>query len=316
MRKIIIAILLTLTLSLLAITPIILQKGTTRFLYAQEWLENLTPSDYDTVKVYANVDGDTLKVIWKSRIEYVRLIGVDTPETVHPRKPVEYFGKAASLFTKLMLKPGDQVLLTYDWNPRDKYNRLLAYVWFKVKYQGKEFWILHNLALIFNGFGHAHTVFYFRDDYRKIFLEAERFARERSIGLWSNVDEKKVLEKLEKGEPFFDASIVEGKTESEEAKAYDVRIVYIQYKGKDEYIVIKNFGKSPVNLTGWRIYSRGGQWYTFPEITLDSGESVSVHSGPGASGSLIWTKEYVWNNNGDEAVLYDAEGNVVDVYEY
>ena len=95
-----------------------------------------------------------------------------------------------------------------------------------------------------------------------------------------------------------------------------MRIVYIQYKGKDEYIVIKNFGCGPVNLAGWRIHSKGGQWYTFPEITLGPGESVSVHSGPGASGSLIWTRKYVWNNKGDEAILYDAAGNVVDVYGY
>ena len=95
-----------------------------------------------------------------------------------------------------MLPPNEEIRLTYDWNPRDKYNRLLAYVWFKVKYQGKEYWILHNLALIFNGFGHAYTVFYFRDDYRKIFLEAERFAREHNIGLWSNEDEKKVVDVL------------------------------------------------------------------------------------------------------------------------
>ena len=299
-----------------ALTPITLQKGSTQFLYTQEWLKELTPSDYDTVKVYANVDGDTIKIIWKGSIEYVRLIGVDTPETVHPRKPVEYFGKVASLFTKLMLPPNEEIRLTYDWNPRDKYNRLLAYVWFKVKYQGKDYWVLHNLALIFNGFGHAYTVFYFRDDYRKIFLEAERFAREHNIGLWSNEDEKKVLEKLEKGEPFFDAAVVEEKTESEEAKTYDVRIVYIQYKGKDEYIVIKNFGCAPVNLAGWRIYSKGGQRYTFPTVILQAGESIAVHSGPGASGELIWTRKYVWNNKGDEAILYDAEGNVVDVYGY
>ncbi|HDH44024.1 MAG TPA: hypothetical protein ENG66_01260 [Thermococcus sp.] len=316
MRKIIIAILLTLTLSLLAITPIILQKGTTRFLYAQECLENLSPSDYDTVKVYANVDGDTIKVIWKGGIEYVRLIGVDTPETVHPRKPVEYFGKAASLFTKLMLPPNEEIRLTYDWNPRDKYNRLLAYVWFKVKYQGKEYWILHNLALILNGFGHAYTVFYFRDDYRKIFLEAERFAREHNIGLWSYEVEKKVLEKLEKGEPFFEMSILEEKTEQKEEKTYNVNIVYIKATGRDEYIVIKNTGTEPVNLAGWKIFSEGGQWYTFPSVVLEPGESISVHSGPEASGALIWTRRYVWNNREDKAVLYNANGDVVDVYEY
>ena len=77
---------------------------------------------------------------------------VDTPETVHPSKPVEYFGKEASRFTKAMCRVGDTVYLTYDWDPRDRYNRLLAYVWYKAD-NGK--WILHNLNLITNGYGHA-----------------------------------------------------------------------------------------------------------------------------------------------------------------
>ncbi|WP_041288677.1 thermonuclease family protein [Kosmotoga olearia] len=50
----------------------------------------------------SNIDGDTIKVILDSEIETIRLIGVDTPESVHPRKPVEYFGKSASLFSKLL----------------------------------------------------------------------------------------------------------------------------------------------------------------------------------------------------------------------
>ncbi|RLA98122.1 MAG: hypothetical protein DRG83_14935 [Deltaproteobacteria bacterium] len=134
------------------------------------------------------------------------------------------------------------------------------------------------------------------------------------MGLWSNEDEKKVLEKLEKGESFFDATVGEEKTESEEVKTYDIRIVYIQYKGKDEYIAIKNFGNAPVSLAGWRIFSKGRQWYTFLTVILQAGESIVVHSGPGASGELIWTRKYVWNNKGDKAILYDVAGNVVDVY--
>ena len=54
----------------------------------------------ETAKVTRVVDGDTLVVSIAGREERVRLIGVDTPETVHPQKPVEFFGKEASAFTK------------------------------------------------------------------------------------------------------------------------------------------------------------------------------------------------------------------------
>lgn len=67
---------------------------------------------------------------------YVRLIGVDTPESVHSRKPVEYFGKEASEFTKKHFE-GRTVYLTYDWDRYDKYGRTLAYVWLPVKVNGK-----------------------------------------------------------------------------------------------------------------------------------------------------------------------------------
>jgi micrococcal nuclease len=71
------------------------------------------------------VDGDTIIL---SNGEKVRLIGVDTPETVRPNTPVEYYGKEASAFTKKMVE-GKPVRLEYDWQQRDKYGRLLAYVY-------------------------------------------------------------------------------------------------------------------------------------------------------------------------------------------
>jgi len=57
------------------------------------------------------IDGDTIVLDGQER---VRLIGVDTPETKDPRKPVQYFGKEASEFTKRMVK-GKKVRLEYDW---------------------------------------------------------------------------------------------------------------------------------------------------------------------------------------------------------
>jgi len=73
------------------------------------------------------VDGDTIEVDVDGRTEDVRLIGVDTPETVKPGEPVQCFGPQASEFTKRVLE-GETVRLEFDRELRDVYDRLLAYV--------------------------------------------------------------------------------------------------------------------------------------------------------------------------------------------
>lgn len=120
------------------------------------------------------VDGDTVVVVYQGREEKIRMIGVDTPETVDPRKPVEYFGREASAFTKKLLPPGIRVRLEFDWEKRDKYGRMLAYV-----YKGGMF---VNAEIIKQGYGHAYTRFPFR--YLEDFRRYEREAREAGRGLW------------------------------------------------------------------------------------------------------------------------------------
>jgi micrococcal nuclease len=83
------------------------------------------PAQPQIAKVSRVIDGDTLQL---STGEEVRLIGVDTPETKHPRKSVEYFGKEASAFTKHLVE-GREVRLEFDVQRRDKYKRTLAYVY-------------------------------------------------------------------------------------------------------------------------------------------------------------------------------------------
>ena len=82
------------------------------------------------------------------------MIGVDTPETVHPQQQVEYFGKEASKYTKTRLL-GKIVYLAFDWNLLDKYNRLLAYIYLP---DGS----CHNADIISEGYGHAYTQFPFQ----------------------------------------------------------------------------------------------------------------------------------------------------------
>ena len=130
-----------------------------------------------TARVLRVVDGDTVVVACDGRPVTVRLIGVDTPETVHPRKPVERFGREASAFLKTLID-GKSVRLEYEPGPSrlDKYGRTLAYLYLEPG------GLCVNREIIARGFGHAYTryPFTFLDDFRA----AERNARERQLGLW------------------------------------------------------------------------------------------------------------------------------------
>lgn len=118
------------------------------------------------------IDGDTLVL---ENGEKVRLIGVDTPETKDPRRPVQYFGREAAHFTKREIE-GRKVKLEYDWQRRDKYGRLLAYV-----YRLSDGFFL-NAEIIKQGYGHAYTRFPFK--YLEEFRRYEREARAQKRGLW------------------------------------------------------------------------------------------------------------------------------------
>jgi micrococcal nuclease len=122
------------------------------------------------------VDGDTIYVGRGWRSTKVRLIGVDTPETVHPQKPVEFFGPEASEFTKKQLK-GEKVHLEFEpSNQYDHYGRLLAYVFFL---DGTFF----NAELIRQGYAHVIAPSPFR--YYKDFKNYERKAKIAGLGLWA-----------------------------------------------------------------------------------------------------------------------------------
>ncbi len=82
----------------------------------------------DAVVVHVS-DGDTITVDVGGHRERVRILGADTPETVDPRKGVQCYGPQASAHTKARLAPGTHVSLELDAEARDKYGRLLAYVY-------------------------------------------------------------------------------------------------------------------------------------------------------------------------------------------
>jgi micrococcal nuclease len=141
----------------------------------------LASSTGNLVKVTRVVDGDTIVLDDGTK---VRLIGIDTPETKDPRKPVQYFGEEASAYTKRMLE-GRDVRLEYDQQRLDKYGRTLAYV-FVPTANGE---IFFNEKIIQDGYAFAYLTYPFKDEYMTRFRNAEREARENNKGLWADTTE-------------------------------------------------------------------------------------------------------------------------------
>jgi micrococcal nuclease len=121
------------------------------------------------------VDGDTIVVAGGAR---VRLIGMDTPETKDPRRPVGCFGKEASRRTEQLLTPGTRIVLVYDVDRFDRYGRTLAYV-----YRASD-GVFVNASLVRDGYAVAYTV---PPDvaHADEFVALQRAARDAGRGLWS-----------------------------------------------------------------------------------------------------------------------------------
>ena len=123
------------------------------------------------------IDGDTIIVRGPGgRTEDVRLIGIDTPETVDPRRPVGCFGPQASAYAKHLLT-GRRVILRYDRETNDRYGRFLAYVWLA---QPAEF---VNARLVELGYARAYP-FPPNTAHEGLFAALERRAALRGRGLW------------------------------------------------------------------------------------------------------------------------------------
>lgn len=122
-------------------------------------------------------DGDTIDVDMSGKTEAIRLIGVDTPESVKPNNPVQCYGHEASDFTKKNLS-NQTVRLEADstGDSRDRYNRLLRYVYLP---DGT----LWNKKLIDDGYGFAYLSFQFTK--QADFAAAQAKAQDAKLGLWT-----------------------------------------------------------------------------------------------------------------------------------
>ena len=120
------------------------------------------------------VDGDTIHVRTGDRVEKVRYIGMNTPEVHHPTRGEEPGGRAASDVNR-QLVAGRHVRLELDVQDRDRYGRLLAYVWV-----GET---MINAELVARGYAQVMTVPP-NVRYQQLFLQLQRDAREAGRGLW------------------------------------------------------------------------------------------------------------------------------------
>ena len=137
----------------------------------------------ETVKYAACVDGDTIKVFINDEEKTVRLLAIDTPESVKPDTEVEYYGKEASEYTCKKIKKAKNIELEYDENSDkvDKYDRLLAWVFVDGK--------LLQTDLVEKGY--AEVAYLYNDyKYTDILKEKQELASAKNIGIWNTIAKK------------------------------------------------------------------------------------------------------------------------------
>ena len=124
-------------------------------------------------EVVGHIDGDTIRVRIPnpppglSVLEVIRFLGVDAPETVNPSRPAEHFGQEASDFVRQALL-GQTIRLAFDWDLRDRFGRLLAYIYIAKDHN-------FNALLIYKGYAEAflrYPILFNTSCIDKLFLQA------------------------------------------------------------------------------------------------------------------------------------------------
>lgn len=236
------------------------------------------PTELESVTVAEVIDGDTVNLADGERVRY---IGLNTPE-----RDEAYYDEATQL-NRQLLNAGP-VQLEFDVETQDQFGRTLAYIWVDG--------VLVNLEIVRQGYANMLVVPP-NNRYEAEFRQAEAEARQAKRGMWQGV-------------------------------SVPLKITYIKAnaRGKDnenpngEWVEISNTGDASINMQGYTLQDAGNHSYTFNKFSLAAGQTVQVYSGRGQdrADSLYWglVDDSVWNNQGDSAFLRNAEGNLVDRYEY
>lgn len=265
-----------------------------------------------TVTVVDVVDGDTIEIAYANGTrDTVRLLGVDTPE-VHAANDPEEFpgvpdteagtrclrhagGTASAYATDRLANRSVRLVFDAESERRGYYGRLLAYV-----FVGDESF---NHALLRDG--HARV-------YESTFTERERYerteaaARDDGRGVWS-------------------CAAVGGGTAAEGGTATEppIEVAEINHDAagndnenlNDEYVVLRNTGPEPLDVSGWTVADDGGHTYTFSDgAVVDPDAEVTLRTGSGTdtATTYYWGESgAVWNNGGDVVTVRNATGSTV-----
>lgn len=225
------------------------------------------------------IDGDTLEL---NTSEKVRLLGINTPEKGEP-----FYSEAKQRLENLVLNK--KVLMEKDEEDRDKYGRLLRYV-----YIGDE---MVNIILLEEGLA---TVYIVRPNgaYSTFFRDVEENAMISRKGMWSLVSEHRCAKCI--------GVDINWNAEGDDCK-----------NPNDEWVEFINLCGFECELKGWSIKDAGTASFVFPRFTLGPKSTVALFSGAGTNSAreLYWNKKgtcpAVWNNDGDTLFLRDGEGMFV-----
>jgi len=251
------------------------------------------------VEVIRVVDGDTIEVqLPDGWVERVRYIGIDTPEVFGK---TECFGEKSSWYNRALVE-GKTVWLEYDVERRDKYDRILAYVFLDPNKAA-----MVNSILVIQGFAQVAT-YPPNVKYVDMFLELQRGARGDRRGLWqecqNNEPEEEDIRKKE-----------------DSLARVKIACIHFDASGNDhtnengEWVLLA--ANNDRKLAGWTVRDEANHVYSFPEnFQLKKGESARLYTGseeqpkkdPGCGQNsdheLFWgSKSAIWNNRGDTAYL-------------
>jgi micrococcal nuclease len=257
-------------------------------------------SERTEAQVVDVVDGDTIKVSIDGQVYTVRYIGIDTPETVDPAKPVQWMGPEASAANRALVE-AKTVYLEKDVSETDRYGRLLRYVYLP---DGT----FVNAELVRLGYAQPST--YPPDvKYQDLFRQIEQEAREAGVGLWGPTPTVAAVE----------AESTSGTAEAtrapEEPPSSAAKVIIVTVDKQAEYVDIQNVGGRPQSLAGWVLVSEKGDQRCPLSGMLSAGETLRIWAmakDVDEGGFNCGFEGTIWNNSEpDPAVLYDELGQEV-----